>query len=463
VTITETGTLTQVLLTLTIGLPGLVSLWLALVSWFDLPKSEASTATLVNGAFALTALSGAALWGLTLVAPPTVPLLALPWFNVERYHFELLFIVDWISAPLSTLFAILGVTIGVFSRRYLHREPGYHRFYLLLALFVFSVQLTVLSGSLDGVFIGWELVGLCSALLIAYFHRRRKPVEHALRALFTYRFCDIGLLSAVVWVHHTVATTSFTPSVQTGVVGLPFLPTSAALVGLLLLIAAIGKGGQLPLGGWLPRAMEGPTPSSAIFYGAISIHLAPFLLLRSAPVIAESFVATVAVIGVGALTALYGTFVGRVQSDVKSALAYASMCQVGLMFIEIGLGWYTLALWHLMGHACVRSLQILTSPDLLRNIQMREQEFASPIPRTGAHLERLVPKAWQPWLYRFALEGGYLDVLLFRFVLDPLTRVLRWLDTTEQLFTDRLEGVSPTANQRDAKLPEPKMSTTGVR
>lgn len=456
-------TLAQVLLTITVGLPGAVSAWLALANWFDLPKSEASTAALVNGAFTVTALTGAASWGLTIVSPTSVPLLTLEWFDVERYHFELLFVLDWISAPLSTLFAILGGTIGIFSRRYLHREAGYHRFYLLLALFIFSVQLTVLSGSLDGVFIGWELVGLCSALLIAYFHRRPKPVEHALRALFVYRICDVGLLSAVVWVHHTVATTSFAPSSETGALALPLLPSSAALVGLLLLWAAIGKGGQLPLGGWLPRAMEGPTPSSAIFYGAISVHLAPFLLLRSAPVISESLVATVAVIAVGALTALYGTFVGRVQSDVKSALAYASMSQVGLMFVEIGLGFYTLALWHLMGHACVRSLQILTSPDLLRHIQTREQEFASPIPRTGAHLERLVPRAWQPWLYRLALEGGYLDVLLFRFVVDPLTRLLRWLDTIEQQFTDRLEGVPSPTSQREAKLPEPKMSTTGVR
>lgn len=437
-------TLHELLLCAVPGLPGMATIWLAIANWFDLRRTEESTARFATICFVALVLLSIALCAATLTVGPVHS--EFPWFEQDHYHFGIGFAADWISAPVSALFAVLCGTIGIFSRRYLHREPGYQRFYFLLVLFTFAVQVTVLAGSLDVVFIGWELVGLCSALLIAYFHERRKPVEHAVRAFFTYRLCDIGLLSAVVWVHHTVGTTDFSASAQSGAFGLP-TPTSMAdleLIGLFVLFAALGKGGQAPLGGWLPRAMEGPTPSSAIFYGAISIHLAPFLLLRAAPVIAASPVATVAVIGIGAATAMHGTFVGRVQSDVKSLLAYASMTQVGLIFVEIGLGFYTIALIHLMGHACVRSLQILTSPNALQDHQQREQALGATVPRTGGHLERLVPSRLQPWLYRHALERGYFDALLRDFLLSPFVRTFRWLDSAERAFTNLIEG-GPTA------------------
>ncbi len=137
---------------------------------------------------------------------------------------------------------------------------------------------------------------------------------------------------------------------------------------------------------------------------------------------------------------MHGTFVGRVQTDVKSLLAYASMTQVGLILVEIGLGFHVVALLHLMGHACVRSLQILTSPNALQDHQQREQALGKTVPRTGGHLERLVPARWQPWLYRHALERGYFDAVLRDFVLAPFVRTFRWLDSTERAFTCLIEG-----------------------
>lgn len=433
-------TMSESLIYAVVGVPAIATVWLALANWFDFRRTEESTARFATASFVGLAALSTVLCAVTLTSGPVR--VEFAWFQQDHYHFTIGFVADWVSAPLSALFAVLCGTIGIFSRRYLHREPGYQRFYFLLTLFTFSVQLTVLAGSLDVVFIGWELVGLCSALLIAFFHERRKPVEHAVRAFFTYRLCDVGLLSAVVWIHHTVGTTDFSAGPESGAHGLPTpsVPTDLALVGLFLLFAALGKGGQAPLGGWLPRAMEGPTPSSAIFYGAISIHLAPFLLLRSAPIIAASPVVTVAVVTIGAATAMHGTFVGRVQTDVKSLLAYASMTQVGLILVEIGLGFHVVALLHLMGHACVRSLQILTSPNALQDHQQREQALGKTVPRTGGHLERLVPARWQPWLYRHALERGYFDAVLRDFVLAPFVRTFRWLDSTERAFTCLIEG-----------------------
>lgn len=455
----------QLFLTGAIVVPGLTAAYLGLANWFGFRRTEESTAGLTNISFGTLVLLASTLCVVTFTSEDRVIWAELPWFAVDDYHFGITLVADWISAPLSALFAILSATIGVFSRRYLHREPGYHRFYFLLGLFAFGVQLTVLAGSLDIVFIGWELVGLCSALLIAYFHERRKPVEHSIRAFFTYRLCDVGLLSAVVWIHHTVGTTDFEFGRALHAFGLP-IPSSGAdltLIGVLALVAALGKGGQAPLGGWLPRAMEGPTPSSAIFYGAISVHLAPFLLLRAAPLLAESTVASASVIAVGAITALHGTFVGRVQSDVKSMLAYASMTQVGLILVEIGTGFYVLALVHLMGHASIRSLQILMSPNVLADHQLREQALGATVPRTGGHLERWVPRALQPWLYRHALERGYFDAVLRDFLLAPFVRTFRWLDAAERHFTNWIEGSPPTISVPKPDAPEPHPTLDGVR
>jgi NADH:ubiquinone oxidoreductase subunit 5 (subunit L)/multisubunit Na+/H+ antiporter MnhA subunit len=232
---------------------------------------------------------------------------------------------------------------------------------------------------------------------------------------------------------------------------------SVTILGLLLLWSSIGKGAQFPLGDWLPRAMEGPTPSSAIFYGAISIHLAPYLLLRSADVIAQSAIVSASVIGIGLLTALHATFVGRVQTDIKSALAYASMTQVGLIFVEIGFGLHLLALVHVIGHAALRSLQILRSPSLLHDHHHLEQSMGHALARTGGHLERWVPHRLQPWLYRAALERGYLDDILSDWVVTPLLRGAAALDSVERRWGRFLSGeaaeVAP--DDFDSRLEEP--------
>lgn len=440
---------------------GAAALLLAALGWFGARRNEEHTANLVYIAFGVTLTLSFVLCGLALFdAENAHTSLRYTWFKVADYHFELSLVADWVSMPFSALCALLCALIAVFSKRYLHREPGYHRFYFLLSLFAFAVQTTVLAGSLDVVFVGWELVGLCSALLIAFFHERRKPVENGLRTFMTYRVCDVGLLSAVVWVHHTVGTTAFMSNTQLNAFGLmaPSSVQHATLIGLLLIWAALGKGGQVPFGAWLPRAMEGPTPSSAIFYGAISVHLAPFLLLRAAPVLERSSVAQAALVLLGLVSALHGTFAGRAQTDIKSILAFASMTQVGLILVEIGLGWYTVALVHALSHACIRSLQILSSPNVLREHQQREQGFGQPVPRTGGHLERLVPKRLQPWLYRHALERGYYDAILQDYVVDPFMRSFRRIDTAEQHLTAWLEGATTRSEHRPPSTkPEPRL------
>lgn len=426
-----------------VGLPACAALVFGLRLWLFERRGEGVVAALTGATFLLTSGCAVVLIA-TGVASGSVEAAADLglWFHVGDYHFRWRLVADHLSLPFSLFASVLLGLIGAFSRRYLHREAGYHRFYFLLMLFGAGVQLVVLAGNVDLAFIGWELVGLTSALLIAFFHERQKPVEHGFRAFVTYRICDVGLLGATVWLHHSVGTTELLQ--QPGQPWSTFVAPASAFdqmaISLFVLWATMGKSAQVPLSGWLPRAMEGPTPSSAIFYGAISIHLGPYLLLRAAPILEGSPVARGAVIGVGALTALHATVIGRVQTDIKSALAYASMTQVGLVFVEIGLGLRYVAVVHVLGHATLRSLQILRSPSLLHDHHHLEQAMGQVLPKTGGHLERLVPESLKLWLYRNALERGYLDALLRDWVVGGFTRVLRRVDALDQRWTAWLAG-----------------------
>jgi len=441
------------------GLPTLAVLILGTARWATGRRaSERGVVRIVGIAFFL-ALSSSALLGLLLLVggAPGVEADLGSWFSAGHYRFRWVLRGDRLSLPFACFSAALVGVIASFSRRYLHREEGFHRFYLMLAFFGAGVELVLLAGSLDLFFFGWEIVGLSSALLIAFFHERPLPVEHGLRAFVTYRFCDVGLLGAVVWLHHVVGSSALAPMVEEARwagLGVPSDPRDARIVGLLLLWASMGKSAQVPLGGWLPRAMEGPTPSSAIFYGAISVSLGPYLLLRAAPLLEAAPLAAWAVIVVGGATAMHATFVGRVQSDVKSALAYASMTQLGIIFVEIGLGLDLLALIHTLGHASLRSLQILRSPSLLHDHHHLEQAMGRQLPRTGGHLERLVPASIQPWLYRHALERGYFDAILIDWLVGGFTRTLRRLDRMDRRWADWLGGGEGPEARPHGRSPE---------
>jgi NADH-quinone oxidoreductase subunit L len=423
------------LLGLALGLPFVAVLLQGLFMWLDREPNESLIHRLVSSTFGLVFVANVAL-GLVLVLSGQHHLeLPLPtWFHVGHYEFVPELFADRLSVPFATFSSALLAVVASFSRRYLHRESGYARFYLLLTLFGASVGLLLFSGSLDFAFFSWEIVGLTSTLLIAFFHERGAPVRHALRAFITYRVCDVGLLCAGVWFHHTAHSTSHvaTSVAPWGGFPAPELGRDAVILSLLLLFASLGKAAQFPLGGWLPRAMEGPTPSSAIFYGALSVHLGPYLLLRSVALF-DGHPGVRLVVGlVGLLTAVHATFVGRVQTDIKSALAYAAMGQVGLIYLEIAAGAYVLALLHIVGHATLRCLQILRSPSVLHDFFEHERALGGALPRLGTHLDRLFPKSVQMWLYRASLERGYLDSLLLDYVVFPTLRLARALDGLDE-------------------------------
>jgi len=231
--------------------------------------------------------------------------------------------------------------------------------------------------------------------------------------------------------HHWTRTAMFTsrPPLLAG--------KQALIVCLLLLLAASGKAAQVPFSGWLPRAMEGPTPSSAIFYGAISIHAGAYLLLRIQPMLAQSTLASVVVVLIGVATAIHGTIVGRVSADAKTSLAYASLTQVGVMFVEIGIGWTSVAVVHILGHAMVRTMQFLRAPSMLHDDHQMHSAIGGETAPAETQFEDLLPEGLGLWLYRWAFDRGHLDTILDRWLVQPLLDVSRLLGRLDHVGSPR--------------------------
>jgi len=357
------------------------------------------------------------------------------WVITPYYHLKFEFVLDVLSLSYVLLTLLLCTVIAGFSTRYLHRESGYGRFFVLYAVFLLGMVTAALSDTVETLFAGWELVGLASVLLIAFFHSRPSPPRNGLRVWIIYRTCDVALLLAAILMHEVNGAGDFDhlvggeawPDHEAVAVGPHF-----AVLGVLFVIAAAGKSALLPFSSWLPRAMEGPTPSSAIFYGALSVHLGVFLLLRISPVLDSAPWLSAIVVVLGLASACFAYLAGRVQTDIKSALAFASLTQVGIIIAEIGFGFRYLALLHLLGHACLRTLQFLRAPSMLHDHHQLENAIGTRPRDEELPWEQKLPAPTQLRLYRFALERGYLDALLEKLVAQPVLAMFNTFNRWEQ-------------------------------
>lgn len=363
------------------------------------------------------------------------------WFSSGHGQFALEFVIDGHSLGFAVLATAVCGIVAAFSTRYLHRETGFDRYFMQFSLFALGIMLVALAGSIELLFAGWELLGLSSTLLVGFFHERRAAVENALRVFAVYRASDAAMLSAAVLLHHWAGSGTLSDVFAGNTAALGITGGQALVIALLLLVAVAGKSALLPFSGWLPRAMEGPTPSSAVYYGALSIHAGCFLLLRAQSLFAESIAAQVLAALVGAATAVYASLAGRAQSDVKSALAYASLAQVGVIVVEIACGFTTLAFLHIVGHASFRLLQLLSAPNILHDLRELEDRLGERVTPSG----RAVVGAWQRGLYVFALERGFVDALLDRCVVAPFRRIARAFDRCDRLLCG--EGWGTRARQ----------------
>ena len=308
-------------------------------------------------------------------------------FKNSKLDFFIDLYFDQIGAVYLMVGSFLVFLVATYSRIYMHREAGYKRFFYTKLFFYSGYILTIFSGNLETLFIGWEILGITSFLLIAFYRNRYLPVKNAFKVFSIYRIGDVGILLAI-WANHHLWHENITFEILGNHIELHHHLEGHALLGLfvslMVLVAACAKSAQFPFSSWLPRAMEGPTPSSAIFYGSLSVHLGAFLLLRMMPLWEQLPLARLAIGLVGLVTAIISTATARVQSSMKSQIAYSSVAQIGLIFMELALGLSTLALVHFAGNAFLRTYQLLVSPSAVSYL-IREQFYSpqSPSPDMG--------------------------------------------------------------------------------
>ncbi len=433
--------------------PFVVTMVFGISSLLDRRIDEAKMARMVSAAIISGLVASVAvLVGMLALGTRHIAIGPWNWVVIPGiYHFSVKFVFDRLSVPFVILSFILSGTIGAFAGRYMHREWGYNRFFVLYAIFVLGMVITSLAGTIETLFAGWELVGLSSALLVAFFQERSAPSRNGLWVWIIYRVSDAALLLAAVAMHHLRGGGDFDVLLGAGLwpdQHASATPYQALVVGSLLLVAAAGKSALVPFSGWLPRAMEGPTPSSAVFYGALSVHLGAFLLLRVSPLLALSAWLCIAIVALGLTTALFAHLAGSVQTDIKSALSFASLSQVGLIVAEIGIGFRYVALVHILGHACLRTLQFVRAPTLLHDYHKLENAIGEHLPPAGNPWERLAPPRRHAGLYRFALERGNLDAFLIEYVVRPFVRFFRLCDAMERRWTDLLSGEASRESDR---------------
>jgi len=416
-----------VLVLIGVGSPALLLAVLGVASVINRPLPERWTGLLAASSMAVACaalLVALAVYGIT--GPGTQLLSYGTWSTSHEGGIAIEFLVDRLSLTFAALSTAIAGVVSAFSNRYLHRESGYNRYFVLLAMFLVGMLLVALAGNVVVLFVGWELVGLSSALLVGFFHERPAAVANAFQVLSVYRISDAALLSAAVLLRHVAGTGSLALLFGSSVASTAALSAAnATIIAVLLIVAVACKSALLPFSSWLPRAMEGPTPSSAVYYGSLSIHAGCFLLLRAAPLLEQAPAARLLAGMLGAVTALFAGVTTRVQSDVKSSLAYASLTQVGLIVIEIAIGWYTIAFIHLAGHACFRLLQFLSAPNVLHDLHGLEDAIIDHPRAERGMFTVLTSDRARHRLFLIALERGFLDGTLDRLVVGPFQRAAR--------------------------------------
>lgn len=349
---------------------------------------------------------------------------SLPSFHLSSYFkISLRLYYTWSNLAFLMSCMTINAVITLFSHRYLHRDPSYRRFFITISLFAFGINLIILAGNFDLIFAGWELVGLSSFLLIGYFWHRPKAVAAATSAYYIFRVCDFGLLASILITHffwHDLSLFNDISNFDAHSV-LSHVPiTWRWILSLSILLPVLSKSAQFPFCYWLPKAMEGPTQSSAIFYGSLSIHVGVFLLIRTMPVWSHTPGFNYVLLVFGLMSAVSATLCAQVQSNIKGQIGYASIAQVGLMLVELSLGFPTIALFHMVGNAFLRCFQLLVSGSILTTHLHMQNVVRTFGELTRFSLTNIFLSRWRPSLYVFAMNEGYFEYALKKIFTTPV-------------------------------------------
>ncbi|MDK2744282.1 MAG: NADH-quinone oxidoreductase subunit L [Nitrospira sp. BO4] len=343
------------------------------------------------GSVGLSFLCTVAVFADVLRTGATHEVIAYQWIFGGDLTINLAYLVDPLTCAWLLVVTGVGFLIHVYSVGYMHGEVGFTRFFTYMNLFMVSMLLLVMGNNYLVLFIGWEGVGLCSYLLIGYYYDKVSAAKAATKAFVVNRIGDAGFLVAIFLVFINFRTLDYTKVfAQVGQLS----PDMATAIALCLFIGAIGKSAQLPLYTWLPDAMEGPTPVSALIHAATMVTAGVYMVVRNHVIFDLSPLAMSVVAFVGGGTALFAATIGLVQTDIKRVLAYSTVSQLGYMFLGCGIGAYTAAVFHVMTHAFFKALLFLAAGSVIHALS-GEQD----IRRMGGLSKRI------PWTHRLFLIG----------------------------------------------------------
>ena len=319
------------------------------------PVAGGLASLLVGGSFVVSVLVLIELLGLG-DGERSVIVHAYDWIQVGSFEAPVAFRVDPLSMVMALTVTGVGFLIHVYSIDYLHGDPRYTRYFAYLNLFVFSMLMLVLADNFVLLYLGWEGVGLCSYLLIAFWFQRKAAADAGKKAFIVTRIGDTAMLIGIFLIFATTGSVEFEEVF--GAAG-SLASATATTIALLLFAGAVGKSAQLPLHVWLPDAMEGPTPVSALIHAATMVTAGVYLVARTHVLFEASPVALDVVAIVGVVTALYAALSALGQDDLKRVLAYSTISQLGYMFLAVGVGAYAVAMFHLVMHAFFKAVMFL--------------------------------------------------------------------------------------------------------
>ena len=313
----------------------------------------------ILGSLALSVLAFASAW---TAAPAEEHGVAAVWHasyalgSIGGAPIELGLQLDAVGAAMLLVITVVGASVQVYSLGYMHRDDRIGWYYTVLSLFTAAMLMLVLASDFLLLFLSWEVMGLCSYLLIGFWHEQEAPRKASMKAFLTTRVGDIGLMIGLFVMWNAAGSFAFDTVLRGAEEWAPGVATAVAL---LLLFGAMGKSAQVPLHVWLPDAMAGPTPASALIHAATMVAAGVYLVGRALPIFEVSGVALTVTLFIGALTALVGGLVATVQHDIKKVLAYSTISQLGYMFIALGAGGAVAGFYHLITHAFFKSLLFL--------------------------------------------------------------------------------------------------------
>ena len=291
---------------------------------------------------------------------------SIEWFKVGRYSFEAGFLVDPLSAMMLCVVTLVGILVEIYSIGYMHGDERYHLFFAYVSLFIFSMLGLVLSNNFIQTYIFWELVGLCSYLLISFWFEKKSAADAGKKAFITNRIGDAGFFLGLSTLFYYLGTANFTQISQRLMHHPEGLSQGVlALAAVLIFCGAVGKSAQFPLHVWLPDAMEGPTPVSALIHAATMVAAGVYLVARSYAVFSAGHLSLEVVSYIGIITSFMAGSIALVQTDIKRILAYSTVSQLGYMMIALGTGGYSAGVFHLMTHAFFKALLFLCAGSVI--------------------------------------------------------------------------------------------------